>query len=374
MRFFILLFLAASITLYAASAFAETATPPDLTGTPWEGMTVPPDTKLVETTNKKGNRIRHLRFAGGVTFTEMENGQYIASDNSGKGAVGCIEHILLDIKKTMEVCGAADAGAGNAEQAYFWLSIHQMPPDISPRNSANAEKAAALKKAQDLLSPEQKAEIDSRILAWKPAPSGIGMTEPKYTEEDMKAAPARAEAGDAEAQYIYANTKTYFMDPETAGDSLRESLLWLHKAAEQGHLMAQFSLATHLKDGHGIRPDFEESVKWYTRAAEQGHAPSQLALGLMLTHGIGKMPINEFKRQIDSALDKIATFRAANSPNPITREEALHRQRTYTLPYGCIGGSAAVSDSMREKSPAEFEKMIDDMLSVPRPPVNNPCL
>lgn len=374
MKHFIFLCLAAYITLYTAAVFAEAAQPPDLTGTPWEGMVVPPDTKLSETINSKGKPVRRLYFSGGVIFTETQNGSYNASDKTGKGAIGCIEHILLHIKKTMEVCGASDASAGNAEEAYFWLSIHQMPADISPRNSIIAEKEAALKKAQALLSPEKKAEVDSRISSWKPAPTGIGMTEPKYTEEDIKAAAARAEAGNAEAQYIYANTKTPFMDSETAGDSMREKLSWLRNAAKQGHLLAQFSLASHLKDGLGVRPDFDESVKWYTRAAEQGYAPAQLELGLMQAKGIGKMPINEFKSQIDSALDKIATFNAANSPKPMTREDAIERQRGFTLPYGCMGGGDAVSDSMREKSPAEFEKMIDDMLSIPRPPVNDPCL
>lgn len=374
MKHFIFLCLAAYLTLHTVVVFAETAQPPDLTGTPWEGMVVPPDTKLSETTNSKGIPVRRLHFSGGVTFTETQKGSYTASDKTGKGAVGCMEHILLDIKKTMEVCGAANSGTGNAEDAYFWLSIHQMPADISPRNAIIAEKEAALKKAQALLSPEQKAKIDSRISSWKPTPTGIGASEPRFTDEEIESAAARAEAGDAEAQYLYASLKTQLIDPEAPSAAIQEGLAWRRKAAEQGHLMAQFALGQEYTAGFGIRPDFGESIKWYTRAAEQGYAPAQLELGLMQAKGIGKMPIDEFKRQIDSALDKIATFNTANSPSPMTREDTLNRQRNFTLAYGCMGSGSVVSDSMREKSPAEFEKMIDDMLSIPRPPVNEPCL
>lgn len=366
---FALIFLCTFLSFFPPSdTHAEIAAPPDLTGTPWEGMTVPPDTKLIETKDRKGNTIRRLEFSAGVTYTHRRGSGYASSDHTGKGAVTCIEGILVEIKTIIDRCGVADTGRGNAEEAYFWLHLHE-----KTHGGKTTETTKTLEKARTALTKDKIEKLDARIAIWKSRPTGIGAIEPKLTQEQVETARDRAQAGDPEAQYILSITGKFTTGPE-GPLSMEDQLSWMLKAAEQGHMIAQFSLASHYEGGFGTKPDFNQSIKWYTLAAEQGYAPAQLKTGLMHAKGLGKMSMDEFKNQIDAALDRIATFNAANSPRSLTKEEAVIRQRNHTLPYGCLGDGSTLSNPLRSKSPDEFRRWIDDVLSIPRPPAIEPCL
>lgn len=58
---------------------------------------------------------------------------------------------------------------------------------------------------------------------------------------------------------------------------------WYLKAAEQGHVRAQYSLGYIYRYGKGApvndRIDYDEAIKWYRKAAEQGHVWAQYSLG-----------------------------------------------------------------------------------------------
>jgi len=62
---------------------------------------------------------------------------------------------------------------------------------------------------------------------------------------------------------------------------------WCHKAAEQGHAIAQSALGVSYYYGQGVPQDYAEGVKWYSKAAEQGDATAQFALGKAYDHGEG---------------------------------------------------------------------------------------
>ena len=76
---------------------------------------------------------------------------------------------------------------------------------------------------------------------------------------------AEAEQGDAEAQY---NLGIRYLD----GGDHSEAFKWLMKAANKGHVDAQYALA-------GLYKDEQERLKWYLKAAENGHIKAQYALG-----------------------------------------------------------------------------------------------
>ena len=59
------------------------------------------------------------------------------------------------------------------------------------------------------------------------------------------------------------------------------SFLKLRRRAEQGHDMAQYSLAVSYEIGEGVSQDNIEAVKWYQLAAEQGHADAQFSLDVI---------------------------------------------------------------------------------------------
>ncbi|MBD3766672.1 MAG: SEL1-like repeat protein [Gammaproteobacteria bacterium] len=51
--------------------------------------------------------------------------------------------------------------------------------------------------------------------------------------------------------------------------------------AEQGHVLAQFKLATLYDEGHGVQRDITKAKYWYAKAAQQGYMPAQFNLGLL---------------------------------------------------------------------------------------------
>ena len=57
---------------------------------------------------------------------------------------------------------------------------------------------------------------------------------------------------------------------------------WLKRAAELGHIKAQYYLGDCYHYGfRGVSQDYVEAVKWYRKAAEQGYAWAQYDLGNM---------------------------------------------------------------------------------------------
>lgn len=62
----------------------------------------------------------------------------------------------------------------------------------------------------------------------------------------------------------------------------------LHKNAEQGDAMAQFSLGVCYQNGWGVGKDTAEAAKWYSKAAEHGNAGAQYSLGACYVTGTGR--------------------------------------------------------------------------------------
>ena len=113
-----------------------------------------------------------------------------------------------------------------------------------------------------------------------------------------------AEQGHVEAQFqlagIYKNLANMYKDMYKNEESLKEESLkkakenfgeaikWYRKAAEQGHVEAQFQLAWMYLHGEGVeKPDFKLVFFWYHKAAEQGYADAQYNLALMYVLGEG---------------------------------------------------------------------------------------
>jgi TPR repeat protein len=62
---------------------------------------------------------------------------------------------------------------------------------------------------------------------------------------------------------------------------------YYRKAAEQGYVPAQYSLAVIYDTGNGQPQDFTEAVMWYSKAAEQGIVDAQYRAAVMYEGGIG---------------------------------------------------------------------------------------
>ena len=66
-----------------------------------------------------------------------------------------------------------------------------------------------------------------------------------------------------------------------------QALADLRASAEAGDAEAQFIFGGIHVTGVGVPPDVAEAVAWYRRAAEQGHARAQYNLGGMYAEGLG---------------------------------------------------------------------------------------
>ncbi len=65
------------------------------------------------------------------------------------------------------------------------------------------------------------------------------------------------------------------------------AVLWLQKAAAQGHANAQYSLGTCYLLGEGVPKNSETAVQWLTKSAQQGHALAETNLGAIYLNGDG---------------------------------------------------------------------------------------
>ena len=69
--------------------------------------------------------------------------------------------------------------------------------------------------------------------------------------------------------------------------SYADSLIWYHKAADQGHANAQIQLGYMYLFGMGVEQNDAEALIWFRKAADQGHADAQNQLGYMHQNGLG---------------------------------------------------------------------------------------
>ena len=79
-----------------------------------------------------------------------------------------------------------------------------------------------------------------------------------------------ADKEDAGAQYQVGD---WFFEQRSSGKSVKYDsigVVWLKKAAEQGHTMAQYKLASCYEEGRGIFKSRDEAMKWYQEAAKKG--------------------------------------------------------------------------------------------------------
>ena len=99
---------------------------------------------------------------------------------------------------------------------------------------------------------------------------------PVFAQSDFETTKARAEAGDAQAQFALG---VMYATGDGVAQNEQEALNWVRLAAEQGHAEAQYELGGAYEYGDVVTQNDQEAVKWYRLAAEQGNAGAQSSLG-----------------------------------------------------------------------------------------------
>lgn len=123
-------------------------------------------------------------------------------------------------------------------------------------------------------------------------------------EEEVKQMLAKAEAGDANAQFRIAvwhiEGKMGTEEPDTM-----QAAQWFRRAADQGHRDAQYNLGVLYSAGKGVPKDYPLALKWLRIAAEQNCADSQFLLGKFLARGkAGKAGEIESYRWLELAAEQ----------------------------------------------------------------------
>ena len=95
---------------------------------------------------------------------------------------------------------------------------------------------------------------------------------PEEIIEDLR---AKAEQGDAEAQY---NLAVMYHEGQGLPALQVEAARWYRLAAEQGHGAAAWEIGTRYEDGNGTPQDNAEAEHWYQLAAERGNLDAQWLL------------------------------------------------------------------------------------------------
>ncbi|WP_223788050.1 TonB family protein [Marinicella meishanensis] len=91
-------------------------------------------------------------------------------------------------------------------------------------------------------------------------------------ENRLQKLKTQAQAGSAQAQYLFAMAASSNLMNETAKISRFEVNDWLFKAATNGHAKAQYLLGRNMLCGAGTAIDRNKASNWVVLAAEQGHA------------------------------------------------------------------------------------------------------
>jgi TPR repeat protein len=108
---------------------------------------------------------------------------------------------------------------------------------------------------------------------------GASRQRPAELQKLIENVKRRAEAGDAEAQYVYS---TLF-----GADGAKQAATWVLRAAEQGHPKAQARAGVVYDLGAGVEKNPAESLTWLTRAAGNGQKLAQYYLGRKYALGEG---------------------------------------------------------------------------------------
>jgi len=103
-------------------------------------------------------------------------------------------------------------------------------------------------------------------------------------DQRFKAWEAKAQAGDASAQYHLGNA--YLRGTEVARD-YDKALQWFQKAAEQDSAKAQYKLGYMYFKGDGVGRNYTMAAQWLRRSAQQDYSPAQFYLGRCYADGLG---------------------------------------------------------------------------------------
>lgn len=183
-------------------------------------------------------------------------------------------------------------GATLEECKIAWKKLSKVwHPDMHARDSAEykecVEKQKEINQAYDLL---KRSDVDSLVLPSleepkpkeRPLDNSAGGMDKEYETvrqaeksgvdllEVMNRYKRLAQMGHAKSQFKVGHF--YF---DSVMKNLKDASYWWHRAAEQGHVLAQYNLGLMYERGLGVEMDAKQALHWFTEAAKGGDSAAQ---------------------------------------------------------------------------------------------------
>ena len=160
-----------------------------------------------------------------------------------------------------------------------------------------AARAVAMHSAFRSLDERHPLPCDMRIKV-KFTRRGERTDVPNDIEEKLPATRAKAEAGDPQAQLVYA----LVLLRHASLNSDREPVLpWALKAAQAGIPDAQYLVGTHTMYGMMVQKDLAKGEAWLRLAANSGHAAAQVSLARSILTSHADPDMADARRLLESA-------------------------------------------------------------------------
>jgi TPR repeat protein len=157
-------------------------------------------------------------------------------------------------------------------------SRHSLAQNVSFRQVGSRKKVRSMR------------NLYPRLLALGFCLSALAICAPSAeagTNNNVPVLLAKANAGDADAQYQLGNAYNY---GQKVRQDFTQALLWYRKGAEQGNADAEFQLGGLYHFGHGVPQDEAQGFAWTMKAAEQGNVDAQFFVSSCYKIGWGVAP------------------------------------------------------------------------------------
>jgi localization factor PodJL len=146
-------------------------------------------------------------------------------------------------------------------------------------SQAQSDGPSPLRASQATYQPGTPASLPA--LFSSAGESSTVATQPERAGDDLKDLEGAARHGDSEAQFRIGTR--FLSDGAFSNGGAATAARWLARAAGQGHLEAQFMLASLYERGAGVAKDESEAISLYRKAANAGHIRAMHNLGVLLS-------------------------------------------------------------------------------------------
>jgi len=197
-------------------------------------------------------------------------------------------------------------------------SAQHTAPQTLPPNSANNDQIQTLLAQANALVEQGQGDnaiqlyleaanlgsADAYFILYKISVEVYG-DDPQFKETGNIYLHKAAETGHINAQAILG---FYYLTGEGVQKDEAQAAKWFLKAAEQGNPSAQCQIGLMLYSGKGIQKDEAQAAKWFQKAAEQGNPDAQYQIGLRLYEKDKKEGLKWFSKAADQGHEKAKTF------------------------------------------------------------------